>query len=179
MKTIKRNSEARLFKREKATDFGLPVSQNQSSASQRVESSTLIDRDYNKFFLDLLNDNNLKRIAEKQNTEEFIQYISSEFQNKFPNYKMEFEDIAIQRVCTSDWCLATYAVVAVVAAALVNIVAAAVDTVPLFRNIDEENVFLNGILTLSNVLGDENFEEDVRIRMNYEISKLDIASALN
>ena len=164
MRTIRRNPNARIFNKSNITDFQLPLLANEKSIQQQssiVDLSDSTDYDYNKFFLDLLNNEELKKIADSQDKRAFIKYISDEFQVAFPNYQDEFADIAIQSVCTREWCTSTYALVAV-------------DTAFPFRNVEEENVFLSGTITLATVLGSDNFANNVRNYIGNELSQAGI-----
>ncbi|AGU76918.1 MULTISPECIES: hypothetical protein [Streptococcus] len=177
MKSIKRNPNARIFDKSNITEFELPLLTNKENSQQQYKNADLdhsTDYDYNKFFLDLLNDEKLKQIADSQDKKIFLKYISDEFQSAFPNYQDEFGDIAIQRVCTRDWCTASYALFVVVAVVAVNITVAAVDTTVPFRNVEEENVFLNGTITLATVLGNDNFASNVRSYIGTELSQVGI-----
>ncbi|HEP1780164.1 TPA: hypothetical protein VB935_000539 [Streptococcus suis] len=177
MRAIRRNPNARIFNKSNTTDFQLPILASKEDIQQQsgtVDLNGSTDYDYNKFFLDLLNNEELKQIADSQDKRTFIKYISDEFQAAFPNYQDEFSDIAIQRVCTRDWCTSTYALFVVVAAAAVNITVVAVDTTFPFRNVEEENVFLNGTITLATVLGSDNFANNVRDYIGNELSQAGI-----
>ena len=177
MRTIRRNPNARIFNKSNITDFQLPLLANEKSIQQQssiVDLSDSTDYDYNKFFLDLLNNEELKKIADSQDKRAFIKYISDEFQVAFPNYQDEFADIAIQSVCTREWCTSTYALFVVVVAAAVNIGVVAVDTAFPFRNVEEENVFLSGTITLATVLGSDNFANNVRNYIGNELSQAGI-----
>lgn len=69
MRTIRRNPNARIFNKSNITDFQLPLLANEKSIQQQssiVDLSDSTDYDYNKFFLDLLNNEELKKIADLQ-----------------------------------------------------------------------------------------------------------------
>ena len=77
-------------------------------------------------------------------------------------------------MCTREWCTSTYALFIVVVAAAVNIGVVAVDTAFPFRNVEEENVFLSGTITLATVLGSDNFANNVRNYIGNELSQAGI-----
>ncbi|ARC26993.1 hypothetical protein A6J72_07255 [Streptococcus intermedius] len=59
MKSIKRNPNARIFDKSNITEFELPLLTNKENSQQQYKNADLdhsTDYDYNKFFLDLLND---------------------------------------------------------------------------------------------------------------------------
>lgn len=65
MRTIRRNPNARIFNKSNITDFQLPLLANEKSIQQQssiVDLSDSTDYDYNKFFLDLLNNEELKKL---------------------------------------------------------------------------------------------------------------------
>ena len=82
MRTIRRNPNARIFNKSNITDFQLPLLANEKSIQQQssiVDLSDSTDYDYNKFFLDLLNNEELKKIADSQDKRAFINTFQMNF----------------------------------------------------------------------------------------------------
>ncbi|EGJ27155.1 hypothetical protein [Streptococcus porcinus] len=78
MRTIRRNPNARIFNKSNTTDFQLPLLASKEDIQQQsgiVDLNGSTDYDYNKFFLDLLNNEELKQIADSQDKRTFIKYI--------------------------------------------------------------------------------------------------------
>lgn len=179
MTSLRRNPETRIFDKINTLQFELPLnSENLESEipdnKHSSNRSMTKNDDYNKFFLDILEDINLQQIAKSQDEKIFIEYISNKFQTTFPNYQRDFHEIAIQRVCTRDWCTSAYTLFVVMAIAAINISVIAVDTTFPFRNHEEENLFFNGTITLATVLGNKDFGENVKNYISNELYQIGV-----
>lgn len=165
-----RNIENRLFKKEDVMDFKIII-ESEPEIKPSIEEKSLTF-DYNKFFLDLLDNYELSLIALNNDKEEFIKYISDQLEYQYPEYLGDYKEIFTNGKCDKNICVKYYGLLAVAAIAAIQFTVLAVDTtVPYQEDKISDNIFLEGTCILAKKLGNDKFAKDVYNYMKSEINE--------
>ncbi|WP_282920566.1 hypothetical protein, partial [Ignavigranum ruoffiae] len=96
--------------------------------------------------------------AKNNDVNKFLTHISDRLKEEFSHDKLTRKNAVVQNICDKNWCTSSHAIVAMIAFAIINVSAVAIDTTFPFKNFEEENIFFNGVLTLAKSKGGENFK---------------------